>query len=119
MLYSGGFFSQNDKNVMAQVRNSSADKLRDSQFSFEDKRLPEMLFRYRARNYPESLSPEEKAQWQEFCFSRLTQADEEGAWVMDECHLKVEQLLAAEDCTEEKRKILEALLDYTDTLLAG
>ena len=56
MLYSGGFFSHNDKRVMDQVRESSPEELPSTTFPFEDSRLPEMLFRYRARNYPESLS---------------------------------------------------------------
>jgi len=75
MLYSGGFFGQNDKDVMAQVRSSSPEELRDNTFYFEDKRLAEMLFRYRARNYPESLSEEEKLQWQEYRYQRLTEVD--------------------------------------------
>ena len=38
---------------------------------FSDARLPELLFRYRARNYPESLSPNERKQWQEHCQIKL------------------------------------------------
>ena len=54
MLYSGGFFSDADKRIMEQVRDSSPDELREQAFPFEDARLPEMLFRYRARNFPDS-----------------------------------------------------------------
>jgi len=42
-------------------------------WSFDDKRLPEMLFRYRARNYPETLNEDELAQWMEHCRDRLIQ----------------------------------------------
>ena len=59
MLYGGGFFSEQDKRVMEQVRNESPEELATRSFVFEDKRVPEMLFRYRARNFPDSLSPEE------------------------------------------------------------
>jgi exodeoxyribonuclease-1 len=31
-----------------------------------------MLFRYRARNYPETLAHEEMQRWHEFCGNRLT-----------------------------------------------
>jgi exodeoxyribonuclease-1 len=31
-----------------------------------------MLFRYRARNYPETLSADEQLRWNEFCKNRLT-----------------------------------------------
>ena len=33
---------------------------------FKDKRLPEMLFRYRARNYPSSLDQAERGVWDEY-----------------------------------------------------
>ncbi len=73
MLYSGGFFSERDKQVMGEVRASSPEELASASFPFEDSRLPEMLFRYRARNFPGSLSPEERAQWEEYRFARLTE----------------------------------------------
>jgi exodeoxyribonuclease-1 len=31
-----------------------------------------MLFRYRARNYPETLSADEQLRWNDFCNNRLT-----------------------------------------------
>ncbi len=33
---------------------------------FEDARVPEMVFRYRARNFPESLSADEQSRWQAY-----------------------------------------------------
>ena len=37
---------------------------------FRDKRFPEMLFRYRARNWPETLAPSEHRLWRTFCDQR-------------------------------------------------
>lgn len=71
-IYSGGFFSDSDRQKMAKIRASSPDQLAKSEFSFTDPRLTEMLFRYRARNYPETLSAEEQSRWNEFCKNRLT-----------------------------------------------
>jgi exodeoxyribonuclease-1 len=71
-LYSGGFFSANDKRKMELVRTANADALRVMPIPFEDSRLPEMLFRYRARNWPESLSADEQEQWQQYRQQRLT-----------------------------------------------
>ena len=118
MLYSGGFFSQNDKNTMAQIRSDSPDSLRDSNYFFEDGRLAEMLFRYRARNYPDYLTPDEQLQWQEHCFQRLTDPDGGGSIAMEGFLELVHQLLAAETVTEHDQAILEKLLDYSDELLA-
>ena len=40
-------------------------------FGFRDARLPELLLRYRARNWPGSLSPSEQARWDEYRRRRL------------------------------------------------
>ncbi|WP_245730752.1 exodeoxyribonuclease I [Pseudohongiella acticola] len=84
MLYAGGFFSASDKRLMAKVREMSAQQLADESgqlaSQFNDARLPEMLFRYRARNFPPSLSSTEQLRWRQFCQQRLTRsADIPGA----------------------------------------
>lgn len=117
-LYGGGFFSQQDKSVMAQVRSATPDQLREQSFAFKDARLPEMLFRYRARNYPESLTAEEKERWQEFRFQRLTDPEAGGSLVMDDFMEEIDLLLADESTDEKSRDILEKLLSYSDELLA-
>ena len=71
-IYSGGFFSDADKQKMAKIRASSPEQLASSAVSFTDPRLAEMLFRYRARNYPETLNADERLRWKEFCKNRLT-----------------------------------------------
>jgi len=70
-LYGGGFFSGNDKRKMDMVRDATPDMLKTLSIPFEDNRLAEMLFRYRARNWPESLSTEEQTQWQLYRQERL------------------------------------------------
>ncbi len=65
-LYGGGFFSDEDKQRMEQLRQLSADELASAEFDFKDDRLPEMLFRYRARNYPQTLSESERLRWNDY-----------------------------------------------------
>ena len=117
MLYSGGFFGKNDKEVMSMIRNSSASELRDKRFHFEDKRLAEMLFRYRARNFPESLTDEETLLWDEFRYRRLTEPEEGGSIVMDTLLGKIDAYLADDELPDKDREVLEQLLAYTDELL--
>lgn len=71
-LYNGGFFSDADKQKMMRIRAMSPEQLAKSSFNFIDRRLPEILFRYRARNYPETLNDVEYQKWREFCIDRLT-----------------------------------------------
>ncbi len=117
MLYGGGFFSDNDKNTCAKVRGSTADELRDHSYYFEDRRLPEMLFRYRARNFPDSLTEEEAMLWQEYCYQRLTEPDGGGSLVMEEYLRIIEEKLSQESLPEKHQVILEQLLEYSDLLL--
>src|SRR5690606_40013239 len=72
MLYSGGFFSAQDKQWMEFIRQQSPDVLGELEIQREDSRLGEMLFRYRARNYPETLSGEEAERWEQYRYYRLT-----------------------------------------------
>lgn len=66
MLYQGDFFSNTDKTMMGELRDMAPALLRDHVPPFQDGRLPEMLFRFRARNYPETLTEEEKVRWNEY-----------------------------------------------------
>ncbi len=70
MLYSGGFFDEHDKRLMEKVRQLQPAQL-SGPFPFHDARLPELLFRYRARNFPETLNPDEQQHWHEYCGKRL------------------------------------------------
>lgn len=71
-IYSGGFFGPQDKQVMQKIHATAQEKLAGLNLSFKDQRLPEMLFRYRARNYVTTLSEQERKQWREYCVQQLT-----------------------------------------------
>ena len=57
-LYAG-FIGRSDKGKFGKARSSKGQ----SPLVFDDARLSELYFRYKARNWPESLSAEERAQW--------------------------------------------------------
>lgn len=66
------FLGDRDRRLCEQVRSLAPAQLSAGHWMFDDPRLPELLFRYRARNYPETLSDEEHTRWQGFCGQRLT-----------------------------------------------
>ncbi len=70
MIYSG-FFSDSDRTLMETLRDIEPGDLGRMDLPFRDPRLPEMLFRYRARNYPETLSADETGKWGDFRRERL------------------------------------------------
>lgn len=118
MLYGGGFFSEQDRRVMDQVRASSPAELAAGSFPFTDARLPEMLFRYRARNYPDSLDGAERARWEEYRYARLTDPEAGASICMEQYQDSIEQLLAGEELSPAQAALLQELLDYADHLLA-
>lgn len=66
-----GFIGDGDKRLFNQVRSTAPDALGTRVFAFSDPRLPELLFRYRARNWPETLSPAERSRWDDYRRLRL------------------------------------------------
>jgi exodeoxyribonuclease-1 len=67
-----GFIGDRDRRLCEQVRLADPLQLGRQQWPFDDHRLPELLFRYRARNFPETLNNEEQLRWRLFCQQRLS-----------------------------------------------
>ncbi len=117
MLYSGGFFSDADKRAMQSIRQTKAELLPQLKLKFADSRLEEMLFRYRARNYPQTLTANEKQSWEEFRYLRLTEDNGEGYLTLEQYHEQIEQLQNDAALADNKRALLEELVTYGDQLL--
>ncbi|GAB1440740.1 hypothetical protein MASR2M36_35250 [Providencia sp.] len=58
-----GFFSPSDRSTMDIIRETSPQNLPALDLSFEDKRMKELFFRYKARNFPATLSYDEQQRW--------------------------------------------------------
>lgn len=66
-----GFIGDGDKRKFASVRGTPPPQLGQADFAFRDPRLPELLFRYRARNWPDNLAFEEHDRWNAYRRQRL------------------------------------------------
>lgn len=66
-----GFIGDRDRRLCEQVREAQPEQLANESWPFDDPRLPELLFRYRARNFPETLNDLERTRWYSFCQDRL------------------------------------------------
>ncbi|HEX7769064.1 MAG TPA: exodeoxyribonuclease I, partial [Dokdonella sp.] len=69
-LYAG-FASDADKRLFATVRATPPEQLGTQAFAFRDARYAELLFRYRARNWPHTLDAGEQARWASFVQRRF------------------------------------------------
>ncbi|WP_346351983.1 exodeoxyribonuclease I [Oceanimonas sp. AH20CE76] len=104
-----GFFSDADKAAMAMVRNAAPDMLGELPLSFSDERLPELLFRYRARNYPHTLSEQEWQRWRLHCQDKLS------AHAEVYMH-RLEQLVLEHQEDEHQLGLLQAVARYVQSL---
>jgi hypothetical protein len=69
----GGFLSQQDRRSLDRWRALGPAALAHKQPDFEDPRLEELLFRYRARNFAHTLDADDQARWQQHLATRLHQ----------------------------------------------
>ncbi len=67
----GGFIGNGDRRTLQRLRALSPDRLAGSRPAFADGRLDELLLRYRARNFPETLNTAECEQWRIHVAARL------------------------------------------------
>ena len=116
----GGFVGPEDRRLLQRIRAMPAieltERLADRQPAFADERLGELLFRYRARNFPDTLTEEEQARWQQHCARRLHEG-EAGALTLSAFFEKIDALgeqLAEDD--ERGQDILGALYDYAEQI---
>ncbi|TQV88413.1 exodeoxyribonuclease I [Aliikangiella coralliicola] len=114
-LYSGGFFKPSDRNKMDKIRASDWDALANSEFNFDDKRLPEMLFRYRARNAPDTLSEAEQDKWRKLKQENLLDESSGSTLQFNDLMKSLEFLQQDYD---NDRQILEDVKNYALQLVA-
>ena len=124
MIYSGGFFSDADKRLMSRVRSLNASQLSEQlssiSGSFHDARLPELLFRYRARNSPQSLTAAEQQRWLDFCRQRLLPEQPEigkrAGLTAAECLAQIKVLSVDPGLADRDRHILDELHDWVNAI---
>jgi len=66
-----GFPSDADKRLFPRVRSAAVADLAEFGARFDDPRFGELLFRYRARNWPASLDAGEQQRWDDYRRGRL------------------------------------------------
>lgn len=95
-LYTGKFWSDQDRRLMQQLHQQQPDRLGDYAERFTDPRLPELLFRYRARNYPHTLTELERTRWDHWRRQRLEEGGE-GLLNLDAFFAKLAEIEASSD----------------------
>ena len=105
----GGFVGNDDRRTLQQLRTLGGAPLAAKRATFADPRLAEILFRYRARNFPATLTDTEQARWLAHCAQRLHEGNG-GGLTLDAYFEQIDALEASAD--ERGQDILGALVDY-------
>jgi exodeoxyribonuclease-1 len=109
----GGFIPNEDRRTLQRLRELNPVQLATRRPAFHDGRLEELLFRYRARNYPETLDEQEQARWQQHRAERL-HGGAGGALTLATYFERIDALAASAD--ERGQAILGALYDYAESI---
>ncbi|ROO24983.1 exonuclease I [Salinisphaera orenii MK-B5] len=102
-----GFVGDADRKLAERVRHTDAAELAEGGIVFADNRLNELLFRYRARHYPDTLAEAERDDWHRWLSKRLEFAPE-GGLTLDEYDEVIAGLM---ERVQGEPKRLQLLLD--------
>ena len=110
----GGFLGNDDRRRLNDLRRKDPAQLAEVRSGFDDPRLQELFWRYRARNFPQQLSPEELDRWEAHRAARLFDGDG-GARTVEQLFAQIDQLSETAD-DERTQDILGALYDYAEQI---
>ncbi|CAM3626916.1 exodeoxyribonuclease I [Vibrio aquimaris] len=106
-----GFFSPADRSSMNIIKEADAEKLASLDISFYDKRIAPLLFRYRARNFPSTLSDSEQRRWASHCQDYFANH-------IEDYMLNLENLVHKYEDDESKLVILKSIYKYVEKLVS-
>ncbi len=107
MLYAG-FFSFEDKKAFAIIHKTKPEQLAELELTLSDERFDDLFFRYRARNFPETLNQDEQQQWDEYKQS-----------VFDPDYFDNLELFAEQyKQDKQNRQIIDSLREYAEMIVS-
>lgn len=109
----GGFIGNEDRRRLNHLRTLAPEALARARPAFDDPRLDELLWRYRARNHPQTLDEDEQARWLAHRAAVLLQG-QGGGLTFDALFEQLDTL--GEQADERGEAILGALYDWAEAL---
>jgi len=112
----GGFLSDADRRRCERVRETSGEALAGLELDFDAPKLRELLFRYRARNWPETLNRSERARWDQYRRQRLTDPQGSSSIKLDEYRQELSKLAVDTSLPPDRRRVVDELLDWPELI---
>ncbi|GAA4798899.1 exodeoxyribonuclease I [Lysobacter hankyongensis] len=110
------FLQDADRRKFPDVRGTPPPALAQRDFAFQDARLPELLFRYRARNWPDTLSPAERDRWNAYRRGRLCEDRGLSEFTFDSHRSELAALRAAHAGDGRAMALLDQAQAWADAL---
>ncbi|MAT51837.1 MAG: exodeoxyribonuclease I [Porticoccaceae bacterium] len=108
-----GFIPDADKALLARIRGAAPEQLSGG-FPFTDRRFNELLFRYRARHFPDTLSDTEAHDWEEYRYHVLMEPPP-GRLGLEGYFAELDRLESA-TTRDRDREVLNALRAWGESL---
>lgn len=112
-LYAG-FFSATDKTTMSEIRASKPDEISTINIH-GDERLSQLIPLYKARNFPTSLTGEERKVWDEYCHARLQSGGKSSR--LAKFAGRLQELSSDDNLKQKDRFLLEELKLYAESII--
>lgn len=109
----GGFIGSRDRDVFDEAHCVAPESLAALSARLQEPKTRTLLFRYRARHFPETLSAAEKAEWKAHLHSKVV-LGRDGHYTVGALRTEIAGLLPQVDA--RGREILGQLSAYADTL---
>ncbi len=109
-----GFIDGADKHVERAIRAARPEELTELAGSLQDSRLRNLLPLYKARNFPQALTAEERTNWDAYCHHKLFDGGQASRAAM--YFARLEELTAGKP-TSKQQYLLEELKLYGESIL--
>ena len=112
----GGFLDHEDRRRLVRLRAMTAEQLPSGRApAFDDPRLDEVFWRYRARNFPATLTGDERRRWEAHRVARLMDG-QGGAMTLARFLARIDELAAEREDDDRAQALLGALYDYAEEI---
>lgn len=110
-----GFFGNADKLAMGVVRAADKSEISALNLTFGDDRLNVLFPLYKARNYPQSLSQEEREVWEKFRYNKLMGGGVKSA--LSRYFMRISEIAKRTNLTSAQQYLLEELQLYGESIM--
>lgn len=112
------FLPDSDRRMFPLLRGTPPQRLREEDFPFRDERLRELFFRYRARNWPQTLAFAEQDRWNELRSNRMLEPGM-GEYTLQSYRDEITALRHQHAEAPDKLALLDALTHWGDRIEAS